>query len=381
MAKAIIDGGYGENLTPSQVTAGVEQLKQQVAASSAAVPDVRSVLAKLTSGQTLTDIEKRVLNISNAQTPESPVLPTGPTGPTDQTGSTGQVTDPYTKYLKGQEKAAQENAIELLTRTFQNYGLGELAGAITDMVRKGYKSDTISLMLQDTPEYKKRFAANESRKKAGLAVLSPAEYLATEAAYRNVMQAAGMPKGFYDSASDFQKFIENDMSPSELNQRVSAASKSIQNADPLYKQQLQKLYGLSDGDMIAYTLDPEKSLPLIERRAKAVDYATAAAQQGVDVGVKPSEYFADLGVTEAQARQGFANIAQTMPTYQKLQNIYGGESQDVLTNLQAAAFGGTGQAGAEQDILKKRRQEQAQFGGSSGVGQTTLGGGVEAGAL
>lgn len=274
-----------------------------------------------------------------------------------------------------------ENAIELLTRTFANYGLGSLAGVITDFVRKGYKADTISLMLQDTPEYKRRFAANEARKKAGLAVLSPAEYLATEAAYRQVMSAAGLPKGFYDSTDDFTKFIANDMSPSELNARVSAAEKSVLNADTLYQDQLRKLYGLSNGEMIAYALDPEKALPIVERRAKAVDYATAAAQQGVNVGLQPSEYYAGLGVTEAQARQGFSQIAQTMPTYEKLQNIYGAEGQDVLTNLQAAAFGGTGQAQAEQDILKKRRQEIGQFSGSSGVGQTSLSGASEAGAL
>ena len=274
-----------------------------------------------------------------------------------------------------------ENAIELLKRTFANYGLESLADTITDLVRKGYKSDTISLMLQDTDAYKKRFAANEARKKAGLAVLSPAEYLATEAAYRQVMSAAGLPKGFYDSTDDFTKFLANDMSPSELNQRVAAAEKSVANTDPMYQDQLRKLYGLSNGEMIAYALDPDKALPIIERRAKAVDYATAAAQQGVNVGLQPSEYYAGLGVTEAQARQGFSQIAQTMPTYEKLQNIYGSEGQDVLGNLQAAAFGGTGQAAAEQDILKKRRQEIGQFSGSAGAGQTAFGTSATSGLL
>lgn len=282
---------------------------------------------------------------------------------------------------QGAETGANENAIELLKRTFANYGLESLADTITDFVRRGYKSDTISLMLQDTPAYKQRFSANEARKKAGLAVLSPAEYLATEAAYRQVMSAAGLPKGFYDSASDFQKFLENDMSPSELNQRVQAAARVVNNADPLYKDQLRKLYGLDEGLMTAYALSPENALPFVERRAKAVGYATAAAQQGIDIGKAPAEYYGDLGVTEAQARQGFANIAQTMPTYEKLQQIYGTEGQSALGNLQAAAFGGTGQAQAEQDILKKRRQEIGQFSGQSGASQTALSGSAEAGML
>lgn len=277
----------------------------------------------------------------------------------------------------------QENAIELLKRTFASYGIDSLADTITDLVRKGYSGDTVSLMLQDTPAYKQRFAANEARKKAGLPVLSPAEYLATESAYRNVMQAAGLPKGFYDSSSDFQKFLENDMSPSELNQRVQTAADAVANADPMYSQQLQKLYGLSTGDMIAHALDPERALPLLQRRASAVNYATAAAQQGLDVGVQPSEYYAGLGITGPQARAGFTQIAQTLPTYQKLQEIYGAApgAGASLADLQAATFGGAGEAEAQKRVKQLAAQEQAQFRGQSGVGQTTFGTSEVAGQL
>ena len=81
-----------------------------------------------------------------------------------------------------------QDAIASLTDTFKNYGLGSLAGRIAEYLYQGYSQDTVSLMLQDSPEYKKRFAGNDARVKNGLPVLSPKEYLATESAYRAVFQ-------------------------------------------------------------------------------------------------------------------------------------------------------------------------------------------------
>ena len=91
---------------------------------------------------------------------------------------------------------------EQLSLLFKNYGLESLAPLIKQYVQDGYSADTVTLKLQDAPEYQRRFAGNESRKKAGLPVLSPAEYLATESAYKQIMRTAGLPEGFYDSYDD-----------------------------------------------------------------------------------------------------------------------------------------------------------------------------------
>src|SRR5213075_88659 len=100
----------------------------------------------------------------------------------------------YEKLLKGSEL----DAYLAVNALFKSYGLESLAPKIFDYVKNGYSGDTISILLQDTKEYKARFAGNEARKKAGLPVLSPADYLATEASYKQIMQQAGLPSGFYD---------------------------------------------------------------------------------------------------------------------------------------------------------------------------------------
>ena len=56
--------------------------------------------------------------------------------------------------------------------------------------------------------YKKRFKANEARRKAGLAELTPGTYIALEDQYRKLMQEAMLPAGFYDNPEDFTGLIE-----------------------------------------------------------------------------------------------------------------------------------------------------------------------------
>jgi|SRR5215216_2530516 len=78
-----------------------------------------------------------------------------------------------TKKLSG----AQRDAYLALKSLFDGYGLGTLATKILEFVQNGYSSDTISVLLQETTEYKQRFAGNEKRKAAGLPVLRPGDYL------------------------------------------------------------------------------------------------------------------------------------------------------------------------------------------------------------
>src|SRR5690349_18371644 len=127
-----------------------------------------------------------------------------------------EATGQYDKLLSGTER----DAFAAVNALFKNYGLESLASKIYDFVKNGYSADTISILLQDTKEYKERFAGNELRIKQGLPVLSAGEYLATEASYRQIMSQAGLPSGFYDSPSDFTGWIAGNVSPSEIQQRV-----------------------------------------------------------------------------------------------------------------------------------------------------------------
>lgn len=266
---------------------------------------------------------------------------------------------------------SDRNAADALISLFESFGLGTLASQIVNMVKQGWGSDTIMLKLQSTKEWKKRFAGNEARIKAGLPVLNPAEYLSTERAYRQVLDEYGFPKGFYDSTSDFEKFIGNDLSPSELQQRAQAVSGYINTRDSSALTAMRKLYGLGTGDLAALALDPDRALPLLRKQMQAVGIAAEAQRAGLSYTQGGSEYYADIGITAEQARQGYSTIAEYLPTLNELGDIYGQNyGQGVF---EAEVFQGDATATRRRKGLAS--QQRADFSGQSkgSVGSSSSG--------
>lgn len=279
----------------------------------------------------------------------------------------------YASNLTGEAR----DAYSLLHNLFGSYGLGSLGGKIFDYIQKGYSADTISILLQDTPEYKQRFAGNEMRKKKGLPVLSPAEYLSVESSYRQLMKQAGLPEGFYDQASDFNDFIGKDLAPTEVKTRIDLASQATVLAQPAFKEALQKMYGLTEGQITAYFLDEEKALPILQRQAAAATIGAEALKRGLQVSTK-SEDYALAGVTQQQAAQAYGSIAQQLPDYATFASSFGETVNQ--GDFEQAIFGG-GAAGQEDPTRKlerlaswnRARAQGASGGASGGLARSTIG--------
>lgn len=261
---------------------------------------------------------------------------------------------------------SDRDAAVALQNVFSQYGISSLAPRIVDFIKQGYSADTISILLQNTDEYKQRFVGNQARLKAGLPVLSPAEYLATESAYRQIFSMAGLPSGFYDTPSDFADFIGRDVSPTEVQDRVNAASELLNSAPPEALAFWRQHY--SQGDMVAYFLDPNRSVPLIEKQIKAAELGGIASTQGIDVNTNTAERMAAMGVSNQQASAGFGFVAGETPNAQKLGAIYGDaiSQQDIINET---FFN-------DAKTTKKRRtlasKERATFGGQSGLTSQSL---------
>ena len=265
--------------------------------------------------------------------------------------------------------AQRESVGKIVADRFAKYGLATLGAKVLDLARQGYSEDTITLELQNTPEYQQRFAANAARIKKNLSVLTPAEYLANEDAYRQTLRAYGLTQ--FDNDAYVRQFIENDVSPSELSTRVSMAVQRVQNADPAIARTLKDYYGIGSADMVAYVLDPNQQLPKIQRQIAAAEIGVAARVQGLETGVSVAEQLAAQGITQAEAQKGYATIADILPTAQKLSEIYG------------TTLPGYNQAEAEQEVFntlasaqRKRKalteREIASFSGKSGTTKASL---------
>lgn len=267
-------------------------------------------------------------------------------------------TGQYEKLLAGTER----DAFAAISALFKSYGLDSLAPKIYDFVKNGYSADTISILLQDTKEYKERFAGNEARIKAGLPVLTAGEYLATEASYRQIMQQAGLPSGFYDQPSDFSGWIGGNVSPSEIQQRVDLATQATILANPNYKKALNAM-GIADSELTAYFLDQKKALPYVQKAAATAAIGAQALAQNLAFDQAYAESLATQGITGDQAAQGYSQIAGELDTLGDLAGIYG--SSWSQREGEKAVF--EGNAGAMKTRGKLASRERAAFGGSSGA--------------
>jgi hypothetical protein len=270
----------------------------------------------------------------------------------------------YDQLLKGENR----DAFLALKTLFNQYGLGSLAGKIYDFVKQGYGADTIGLLLQDTSEYKTRFSGNEARRKAGLPVLNPADYLATESAYRQVLSSSGLPKGFYDNPADFTRWISDDVSPTEIKSRVDLAVSATSQANPQYKEALFQMYGINEADLTAYFLDRKRAEPILKKQAAAGAIGAAALRRGFAATALDLEGYATLGITADQAEQAYSQISSGFETMLGLAGRYGATWSQKQAEQEVFTPGATngGQEAASETGKRLRSQERALFAGGKG---------------
>lgn len=289
-----------------------------------------------------------------------------------------------TAALQAQQQAAAEaerkrregeSAFALLFGEFDRYGLGALVEPLKNLIVEGLSRDEMTLRLRQTDAYQKRFAANSARINKGLRALSEAEYIGLEDQYQNIMRNYGLPQTYYSRGDmgrqeGFERFIGADVSPAELEDRVQTAYNRVINANPEVAQSLRSFYpDITDGDILAYALDPDKALTAIQRKVTAAEIGAGATMAGLATGRTRAEELAALGVTKAQAQQGFQTIAEFLPTAQKLGDIYSRQGMGPFTQATAEAevFGITGAAESGRKRRKLAELETAAFSGTSGV--------------
>jgi hypothetical protein len=270
--------------------------------------------------------------------------------------------------------AERKSAYDLLYNEFNKYGLASLVEDIKGIITDANTSPAqISLALQNTKAYQQRFSANQDRIKAGLTALTPAEYIGLEDQYQSIMRNYGLPASYYakdtmGKQAGFDKFIAGDVSATELEDRIATAQQRVINSNPEVLKALKQFYpDINNADILAYTLDPQKALTEIKRKVSAAEIGGAALAQGLEANGGTAESLAGLGITKAQAQQGYTDIAGILPTASKLSDIYG-QGPYTQGTAEAEVFNTAGAAQAAAKRKKLVGLETAAFSGSSGVG-------------
>jgi hypothetical protein len=265
-----------------------------------------------------------------------------------------------------------ETASSILASTLKYYGMDEPAllqdvkTALADRRITGASTiDDIGIQLRESEAFRRRFAANEARRAANKPAYSVSQYLQLESSYRQVLNAAGMPKDFYTDRTDIESFITNDISPDEVQYRVQQGYAAVKNADPAVVNELKTLYGLDEGTLAAYFIDPNKTKDAVVRSARAAEVAAQARKQaGIGLTATQAEELVQAGVTEQQAQSAFGDVRALQELTQPLAGEEAITQQELIQGVTGT------NAAAAQRVAKTARQRRARF--ETG-GQTALG--------
>ncbi len=268
-------------------------------------------------------------------------------------------------------QAERQSAYDLLYSQFAQYGLASLVDPLKGLIISGASPAEFTIRLRESEPYQKRFAANKQRIANGFKAIDEATYLALEDKYQSIMQNYGLPASYYTKGEmgtqpGFEKFIAGNVDPVTLEERIMEGVKINKGSKTLIDTAKEFYPNLTDGDFLAYTLDPKNSLSDIKRKVTAIEIGGAAVQSGLQTNVTRAEELGTAGITGVQAAQGYSTIGSGLQRGSQLASIYG-QDPYTQTTAEQEVFKLSGQTEAEKQRKKVTGLEKATFGGGTGL--------------
>lgn len=308
--------------------------------------------------------------------PKPPVTPAGPSGP-----SAADIQAMIDAAVRAERQALQrqqrQNVFDAVSTVLKQYGIDADGTGLSQLVRQWAEEDKspdwIKINLRDTSQYKARFPAMQQLIQRGQAI-DEMTYMAQERAYRAVLSANELPTGFYDSPDDYAKFIANDVSAKELEDRVLSAKTFLDsNTDPAYRNALTQYFGISDGQMLAYVLDGDRAQSSIQRSLKTAAMGGAAALAGFQLDQAQAERFGStlgsqynvIGADQRNTLQAtLSQLGQQAANDERLASIENDTDFQRTDILEAGLLSDNTKKLASQ---QRNRRETSRFAGRSGV--------------
>jgi len=259
-------------------------------------------------------------------------------------------------------RLSEQSARAIIRDYLTELGLGDLEDLLYSNViaDQDFSPQRLVMEIRGTPQYAARFPGMAARRDAGMSAISEGAYIALENGYKDVMRRAGLPMGFYDSNDDFSQFIGRNISVSELETRVQRGYQAVAQADPSVVASMRQFYGVTDGELAAYMLDPTRAESLILQQVSTAQIGAAAARQGFGQAADrtAAERMQRLGVTEQEAEQAFGTLARSRELLTPL------ERGETALDVTETALGLTGRnAEAQQRLATQARRRTARFEG------------------
>lgn len=185
--------------------------------------------------------------------------------------------------------------------------------------------------------------------------------------YRNTVREAAQRYGIMDNLvtnDRIAQYIGGRNSAAEIADRMGQAAQAVATTPQETYAVLQDYYGITNGDLISFYLDPDTTEQMLQRRYTAARIGTEAARQQFGIGVQEAEALATRGVTVDEANQGFAVASQRQGFMQGRGETAG--RSDII----GASFGDNA---AAQKVERIAQSRVAQFEGGGSFTQSERG--------
>ena len=354
MAKENVSAGASGGTQKTAADYSAEIMAPYIADQNAAKSDVTATKNLIASGDT-------------AQKAAIAALPTN---------AGGNAYSPFSASNNISLEQGNQSGSQIINDLLKEWGLDGIAATVWNNFKAGDPTAKITDFIRSTPQYSARFPGISALAKKGQAI-TEADYISKEVADQQVMRAyLGTSSGLWTDRNTLGNLIANQVSTSELSNRLQAAQSSVLSADPATVQFLKDNYGLTSGDLTAYFLNPDKALADIQRRADAGQLGGIAAETGFGISGTQADALAAQGVNPAASRNTFAQLGMDGQLQQALPGDFstGQVSQQQL--LDASFKGDASAQKALSDTIAKRKAVFQDNGGFATDNQGVAGLGV-----
>jgi hypothetical protein len=266
---------------------------------------------------------------------------------------------------------SQADAVAIIDAVLQSYDLTNLSKWAWNEITQGASADQVTVDMTQTPQFKARFPGIEARLKAGLPPISPADYISYEDQARQLEMQYQLPSGFLDNAKTIGNWIGQDVSMSELTDRVQKGYSVVATAPADVRASFASMFGAAgDGALASYFMDEKNSVPLLEQRVTAAQLKGTAGEASVDLNSHLAMQLAQQGISQSQVQQAAGTVAQQS-------SIYAGQVGEAAPPTQSQGIEAA--LGTDQEAIAKVNQAQsaaeAAFKGGGGAESDQYGAG------
>lgn len=244
-----------------------------------------------------------------------------------------------------------------LEAMLRQYGLSALANGLTSLAHRDASSEELYDWLYDQPLFRTRFKGMFDRERAGLPAISIDEYLAYEAQVSTDAKMFGLTL----TKAEVDDAIGKNISAAEMRSRIEGAAVAVYSSSAEARNQLRRLHGVDDNDLIRFWMAPKESLAQVQAKWVQAQIAGSAEVTGFgQLTREQAERLQRSGLDEDQARQGFGQLRAQAPLMTAIDQ---GES-DITQEEQVDAL--AGDADALRNIERRGLRRTALFGGGGG---------------